>query len=257
MAVIANTAARLYGLFAGHLPFHREPLRSFYNVAYLTYKRFEDPFANLAAARPDLFEGGHIVDAGANVGYTTLLFARHVSEPFQVHAFEPDPGSLSLLARNAAKSPYRSRIRIHSAAVGSRNRRAKLAINRSHPADHRIITPSFVRDEVIEVDVVAIDDAVDGPVAFVKMDVQGYELEASRGMQMTMERNSRIAVALEYAPRAMTDLGFDPWALLMFYRDRGFHFQRIDRRNLIALEPMEIARRIRGDNFVNLLCTRR
>ena len=85
MSRIANAAARLYGATAGLIPFDREPFSTLYSAAYFAYKRFEDPFAKLMAQRPELFEGGAIIDAGANIGYTSLLFAKRG----RVHAFEP------------------------------------------------------------------------------------------------------------------------------------------------------------------------
>ena len=43
--------------------------------SYFLYKRWlEDPFAALVRLRPGLFRGGHVLDVGANVGYTAAVF---------------------------------------------------------------------------------------------------------------------------------------------------------------------------------------
>ena len=48
--------------------------------SYFLYKRaVEDPFAALLRRRPELFRGGHVLDVGANIGYTAAVFASGLS----------------------------------------------------------------------------------------------------------------------------------------------------------------------------------
>jgi FkbM family methyltransferase len=210
---------RLYGAVAGWIPFDREPFSTLYSAAYFAYKRFEDPFAKLTAQRPELFKGGAIIDAGANIGYTSLLFAKHGS----VHAFEPEPANVRMLQRNVSRSRHRDRIVVHAAALGAKSGKATLWLNRRHRGDHRITTAEFSpASDTIEVDVVALDDVIHEPVAFVKIDVQGYELEVSRGMERLLAQNKRIAVAFEVAPESIRELGFSADDLIRFYEKRGF-----------------------------------
>jgi FkbM family methyltransferase len=228
---------RLYGAVAGWIPFDREPFSTLYSAAYFAYKRFEDPFAKLMAQRPKLFEGGAIIDAGANIGYTSLLFAKQG----RVHAFEPEPANVRMLQRNVSRSRHRDRVVVHPAALGAKSGKAALWLNRRHRGDHRITTPAFSpASDTIEVDVVALDDVIHEPVAFVKIDVQGYELEVSRGMERLLRENERISVAFEVAPQSMRELGFNAEDLIAFYETRGF-----------------VCARIGADGeYVNMLCTR-
>jgi FkbM family methyltransferase len=243
----AESAVRLYGAAARILPLHREPFRSLYNVAYFAYKRFEDPLAPLLEREPQLLAGGHAIDAGANIGYTTLLIASHLREPFVVHAFEPEPMNARLLARNVRK--VKSRVVIHSAAVGSRSGRAQLELNPGHPGDHRIATRSVAN--TIDIEMVTIDEVVgDEPVSFLKLDVQGFELEASRGMTRVLDRNRRITVVFEFAPFALIALGYEPAELIAFYRERDFELSIVDRGGIRALAE------IGGNDYVNILCRR-
>jgi FkbM family methyltransferase len=251
---IPQVAVRLYEAAAKILPMHRQPFRSLYSAAYFAYKRYEDPLASFLRGHPALLDDGNVIDAGANIGYTTLLFASGVPSPFFVHAFEPEPMNADLLERNVRRSRFADRVIIHRAAVGAGTGRAQLAVNLGHPGDHRVITASSPpADRFVDVNVVAIDEVIsDQPVSLVKLDVQGFELEASRGMDRTLERNPTISVVLEYAPEALSSLGFDPAALIAFYRQRNFEMWIIDRgrlRTFTAELPLRAS-------YVNILCRR-
>ena len=92
-------------------------------------------------------------------------------------------------------------------------------------------------------------------IAFVKIDVQGYELPVVQGMAQTLAANERIVVAFEYAPFAMVDLGFDPEALLAAFRDHGWRLHRLDKRGgLRALAGDDV---LGGSPYVDLVCSRR
>lgn len=261
MSAVANTAVRIYAIVARLIPFQREPFASLYSAVYFAYKRLlEDPFAALARSRPELFRGGDVIDAGANIGYTSLLFARHCDPGATVHAFEPDPDNLAKLRRNVSRSPRGSRVRIHSAALGASARRARLWHNRDHPGDHRVLTPMLGASlsETIEIDLVSIDDQSFRQIAFVKLDVQGFELEVSRGMERTLAANEGVVVALELMPRALLQAGTDPTQLLAFYVDRGFRLHHLGSQARIeAASPDVLLASALDCEYVNVLCSRR
>src|SRR5262249_58667684 len=85
---------------------------------YFAYKSRADPFAPLTRRRPALFRGGHILDVGANIGYTAAVFARAVSSGFKVFAFEPDRRNCERLARTLRRLGYADRSEAVHAAVG-------------------------------------------------------------------------------------------------------------------------------------------
>ncbi|HSP16261.1 MAG TPA: FkbM family methyltransferase [Thermoanaerobaculia bacterium] len=253
---LASVAVRLYGAAARIVPFERESFRSLFSAAYFANKRFEDPFAALIAARPDLFLGGNVLDIGANIGYTALLFARAVRPPFVVHALEPHPGCATTLRRNVERSPLRDRVSVHAVAAGATPGSARLSVNRYHPGDHRIVSPSSTA-ESLDVAMVRADDLIGGqPVAFAKIDVQGFELEVSRGMTAILDANPNIAVAFEYAPAALRNYGVDPQSLLDFYVERGFSLNLLDCGRVRETTASQISGFIRGENYSNILCLR-
>jgi FkbM family methyltransferase len=193
--------------------------------AYFTYKKYvEDPYAGLARARPDLFRNGDILDVGANIGYTATVFARAASEGCRVHAFEPEAFNFALLARAARARSVRGRIVPVRAAVGDADGTITLRLNPDHHGDHRVVPPGSGAPvvnpaletpvPVLRLDTYAHAQGVFDRVAFIKIDVQGYETAVCRGMRGILAANPRAAVSLEYMPEALVALGQSPEALL-------------------------------------------
>ena len=234
--------------------------------SYFLYKRLvEDPFAALVSRHPRWFADGHIIDVGANIGYTATVFARALSPGYQVHAFEPDTTNYQLLLRTIDAHRLDQRIIATRAAVGDRDGLARLWRNDRHHGDHRIVTPAFQdrADTVTEVPMVTIDAVVEqrglrpGTVGFVKIDVQGYELAVCRGMVRTMEDNPRAILAVEYSPGEMVELGFEPSVLLQHLVDSGFTLYILRRDGTFA--PTTMTRLLRDQapgDYLDLLCAR-
>lgn len=142
-----------------------------------------------------LGQGGAMLDVGANIGNHALF----LSDKFdQVHCFEPSPASLSLLRANLALNDM-TNIHIHPVGLGSRSgtfffREVKdnLGLSKFVP------TPD---DTTSELRVVTGDQVVREKrikdVRYVKIDVEGYELEVIRGLQKTISQFSPI-VSFEY-----------------------------------------------------------
>jgi FkbM family methyltransferase len=185
--------------------------------SYFAYKRLvEDPFARLMKARPELFEGGDIVDVGANIGYTAALFARAVRAPHRVHAFEPEERNFRWLEHTIERAKLGDCIVANRAAVGSHDGSIELWPNPGHHGDHRIAT-DHLRGSIAEptqsVPLVKIDTYLERcgwpRVVFIKIDVQGFEPEVLAGLHQTIERNPRVTLAVEVMPSAIEELGFD------------------------------------------------
>jgi FkbM family methyltransferase len=135
---VTGLLLRLYALAERSGALRLPPFEWLFVRSYFAYKRlFEDVYARLARERPELFRGGHIVDAGANAGYTARVFARAVEAPYRVYAFEPEATNFRRLTRFAGDD----RIIPIQSALGDREGTAKLWHNPTHPGDHRVLQP--------------------------------------------------------------------------------------------------------------------
>ena len=60
------------------------------------------------------------------------------------------------------------------------------------------------------------------PVDFLKIDVQGYEHHALRGMAKLLDRNRQLAVLTEFWPHGIREAGGDPDEYLRRFADHDF-----------------------------------
>src|SRR5579863_1663592 len=156
--------------------------------------------------------GDIVADLGANIGYYTLLFARQTGPQGHVYAFEPDPHNFSLLRRNVLQNGY-ANVTCVPCAVSDRSGSVRLYRNDGNRGDHRVYDSHDGRSS-LDIPCLALDDyfaEIDRPVNFIKMDIQGAEAGALRGMQRLIERGAAdLRIVTEFWPRGLTLCGDNP-----------------------------------------------
>lgn len=242
--------------------------RRIFLLAYFLYKRwYEDPFLSLVKCHPELFQGGDVLDIGANIGYTASVFAAALQPSAKVYAFEPDQASFNTLREVIQHKNLGASVEILQMAVGSSDGTLEFWHNDEHSADHRVVTPQFNsleldRSKVMTVPVTSIDSFVASRglanISFVKIDVQGYELAVCQGMKQTLQAFPQLCVAFEYAPDGMRELGFDSAVLLQFFRKAGYQLYVLTRRGLrFAGDDASIDLAAKPSGYVDVLCSKK
>lgn len=246
--------------------------RSLYISSYFTYKKYiEDPFAKLTKHYAHVFQGGNILDIGANIGYTSYVFSKLIQNPFKIIAFEPETRNIEILKQAGKKFRFQEHLISVSAAVGDYDGEINLWRNDAHNGDHRILTdelknqlPDSIqiqRTPIVMIDTFLQNYSPKAPVAFIKIDVQGYELAVCKGMQKTLENNPDSVVAFEYCPSVIEALGFNPKDLLHYFKNRGYQFFVLNKNNRLESYDTEkgeqYLRQIRPHDYIDILCARR
>jgi len=236
--------------------------RWLFTRAYFLYKRhIEDPFGMLVHRHPELFSGGNVLDIGANIGYTASVFVGAAESHYKVYAFEPEDFNFRMLQRVADSIDPAGKIVPVKAAVGDRDEDVELWRNQVHHADHRIVTPQFRRSipagalqrvRMMKIDSYVAAQGAHFPIAFIKVDVQGFELPVCLGMEESLDANPAAVVALEYTPGAMKALGFDPADLLDWLAKRKYHTYRLARNGSFRqIQPQHFEVRTYADLLVS------
>lgn len=214
--------------------------------------------------------GDRVVDVGANIGYFTVLFAELVGAEGRVLAIEPEPNNIRLLRKNVAARGCSDVVTIAETAVGAEPGSALLyTASSGNLGDNRMYyTPERqgllpVKERPSQpVPIARVDDLVEGwsGADFIKMDIQGFEGQALRGMTGLLEASPEVLLFTEFFPFGMRAAGTDPLGFLRDLRALGFEIweTRSSGRPLVPIgDDRTFLERIEPDRGeANLLCAR-
>lgn len=152
----------------------------------------------------NLRPGDVVVDVGANVGVFAFRAARLVGPAGRVIAFEPDPANAALFLRGVAANRF-GHVTLFPLALS--DRRAVFALQGGANAwlvpagATEVMAQAVPGDEVL---------ATEPRVDFVKLDIEGHEPFALRGLARILALH-RPLVLCEFNPRCLRDhAGQDP-----------------------------------------------
>lgn len=188
--------------------------------------------------------GMTILDIGGHVGYYALLASELVGERGRVVSFEPHPRTFAVLQQNVSKlgnvqaeqlalAESEGTAELYdylmmSASGSLHYDEAMLDLQKSQVSDSDI-APRIATDfpvQTYNVRTVPVDRYVEEAgitqVDLVKMDIEGAEIGALRGMRQTISRSPNLKLIMEYNPQALRSFGHDPAAAIAEVRAMGF-----------------------------------
>ena len=194
-------------------------LSSFIEWQLWAFGSYEGHFAELF--RRLVCPGGRCIDVGANVGVHTVRLARLVGSRGEVIAIEPDEELAHRAQRNIMLNQLSNAHVINAAASDEGG--GKVSLYRPDVRDTNrgrasLLRHSYLTGSVSTVPVVTIDEICPGPVALIKIDVEGHEAAVVRGAAAAIDRYSP-AVVFEYNPEFLRDASQSPFGWLA---DRGY-----------------------------------
>ena len=138
-----------------------------------------------------------VIDAGANIGNHTLAFAVHARA---VYAFEPLREIFLLLEQNVARN-HLDNVHLVNRALSDHSGSAVLHVNRHGNIGTSSLYHRADRSEEQEIECITGDEALAlhgvERVDFIKLDVEGHELNVIRGLERTLRR-SRPVLLMEW-----------------------------------------------------------
>ncbi|MCL4365000.1 MAG: FkbM family methyltransferase [Candidatus Marsarchaeota archaeon] len=142
----------------------------------------------------DLKQGDVVIDAGGYKGTFAVYAAKAVGESGRVIVFEPDSENYKMLQKNIELNGLINVTLIHKALWGETDR---LLFNDKHTAGSSFFGGSF---NTREIDAVSLDEELKKlavtRVDFIKMDIEGSEIQALNGAKRTLtENDANMAIA--------------------------------------------------------------
>jgi len=127
----------------------------------------------------------HVIDAGANIGFLSLNFARACPKGF-VYSFEPDSENFYYLQENVNQNDFQN-IKLFKTALGAKSGSGELyKMYLNNPGANRILTKSpnsQLKSETVEIATLNrfFEQKVFNKVDLIKIDVEGFELFVLQG----------------------------------------------------------------------------
>ncbi len=178
-----------------------------------------------AFVRETVAAGATVLDLGANIGYFTLLLARLVGPEGRVYSFEPDPRNVAVLRGNVAANGL-AQVVVEPKAVSDRQGRLPFHQGGTNLGDNRL--GAFAESvATIEVEVVSLDayfgEALP-PIRFIKMDIQGAEFQALRGMDRLLRGAGDLDILSEFWPEGLEETAQEAGDAYRHLAGLGFAF---------------------------------
>lgn len=166
--------------------------------------------------------GMTVMDIGANIGYYTLLMSKWVGEMGYVISVEASPKIAKTLQRN---------------------------VDENH-LNNTLVVTAKVSDKGCTIDHLIGDGRVD----FIKIDIDGGELQVLKGVKKTFDNNPQLQMMIEYAPMCLKVYNSNPKELLEKLTSR-FEVSVLDGKNskVVPVDQYELD----DSTVINLLCTRK
>ncbi len=205
-----------------------------YNLIYARFKNKNDK-EEINLLKDLVKPGDHVLDIGANVGFYARILADLVGSLGRVYCFEPDSTNFKYLEKNAGKF---SNILLFHKAVSDKAGIIKVYKSKLLNVDHRTY-PVNNYDSIEEIPAVAIDDMLTSgtikKVDLIKIDIQGYELVAFKGMQKLLKNSKNLKIVAEYWPHGFNRAGSSAVEFFDFFTGLGYRFSLIEAGGLKPL----------------------
>jgi len=233
---------RLHGDHIGQLYYVRELLESNREATFV------------ALLKSSIGVGMTVVEAGAHMGYVTLQSARAVGPSGRVFAFEANPRAVPLIERNLSVNGLNEHVTVVPLALADVPGRHAFFL--SGGGDTSSLHEPEGASERIEVTVTTLDAWLDPTVRVdvVKLDIEGGEVAALRGMRETLSRaGPGLVVFAECNPSMLERSGSSTSELVEILRGQGLDVRWID-ESQGSTRPLDEVDLSHG--YVNLYCRR-
>lgn len=227
------------------------------DFAFLGVRPYEPETTDLLLSL--LKMGMTFVDVGAHIGYYSLLASRKIGPTGKVFAFEPDPRNYALLTVNISVNNCTNVVPVQK-AVADYTGKGRLFVAISSVSHSLYKDKSIPISSTIEIDVVSLDDyfrQLGWPsINVIKMDIEGAEIPALRGMRELFSRNPTLKLILEFKPRRILTAGYTVEEFFHILTELGFNFIQDINTGEWVLSPQKGSQLSIPSKSTNLLCFR-
>jgi FkbM family methyltransferase len=205
-----------------------------YRLSYYRFKQKNDR-DEIILLRRLITPGMVVYDIGANIGFYAILLAKMAGHNGKVICFEPDARNFGHLEKAVQAFPN---VTSFQKAVSDKDGILKIYRSKLLNVDHRTY-PVNNYESVEEIQAVSIDSllrqrTIPAPDV-IKIDIQGYELSAFKGMEQLLREKQNLKIVAEYWPHGFKRAGTSAVEFYDFFFSLGYRFSLIEADGLKPL----------------------
>ncbi len=213
--------------------------------------------------RAHLKPGMTIIDVGANIGYYTIIASAHVKSSGKVIAYEPEHANVNFLHESIRANKFMNIIVVEE-GLGDREQNASLYLDPDNKGKHSLLQSGNENKAQISIPVTTLDSSLTklgvSKVDLIKMDIEGWEGKALRGMAAIIHRD-HPTLLFEFVPERIRETGEDPTRLLAWLHAEMYELSLINEKTK-TLEPIIdnalLVQSLLGNaGYVNLLAVKK
>jgi len=185
--------------------------------------------AEMSFAQRFLKEGMTVLDIGAHHGFYTILASKKVGSSGRVIAFEPSPRERQRLLLHL-KLNRCTNVKVEPFALAGQNGEAMLFVVDGRDTGCNSLRPPAVSEptRTIPISTKTLDGYLENQglnhVDFVKLDVEGAELEVLKGARHLLSRNSRPIIMVEVSDVRTEPWGYSAAAIFDFLSEQNYYW---------------------------------
>jgi FkbM family methyltransferase len=212
------------------------------HLGFLFQRSIKYEYEILTTIKPYVLKGGVVFDIGANIGQYAIPFSELVGNEGKVYCFEPDPENFSFLQLNTTMNACNN-VCVINQGVGDLE--TNLSFYRDTLQGGRM--GSFIKSSVgsnfegfeIKQQVKKLDSLIKtyGVPDFIKVDVEGFEVEVVKGLTVDFE-NSVWLIEVRQNTKEF---------IFNYFYERGYECRHIENSNVLINNADEIP------EFANLI----
>ncbi|MDD3150254.1 MAG: FkbM family methyltransferase [Candidatus Gastranaerophilales bacterium] len=214
----------------------------------------------LDVMKKTLYPGDIFIDAGANIGLMSIHAAKLVGENGKVLSFEPEPNTLKILNKNIAINNLKN-ISVYNCGLGSIEESQiiydAICKNRGMAS---LMQSSEVKSGGTQIIVRKLDDILAEnnleKVKFLKIDVEGWELEVLKGAKNLLASENAPIICIEYFVTRKIQNG-TPDDIVQMLKDNDYRIFKLDKGTykISKLKDISNIKKIKRDE--NLICMKK
>ena len=215
-----------------------------------------DP-AITALIKKNVHKGMTVFDLGANFGWFSLIFSKLVGPSGHVYTFEADPTLIKTINENVKLNKL-DNVTVIPKAISNKSGISEFSLDETYDTRNQLDAKS-PKGKVIKIETISLDEFCNEngikQVDFIKMDVEGSEPKAIKGMKKIILSNPNLKIVTEFNQYAIKSVDSSPQEFLELLDEMGLEFKEIDEKDTGTLNIVS-KEKLLAKQVCNLYCYR-